>query len=520
MIEQHQFRVLLAYPNLSMTLTPSYAVGLFTAILKAQGYELQFFDCTPYSATYEYLGEPMPVTRANTNLNSRRFDPVSLWGAPKLHLLDDFANTLKSFRPHAVIFSTLVEDTWPQAKDLLNVLADYPDIKSLIGGVFTTMAPEIVITNPHVQCLGIGEGEEVVVEFCECVRSGVAPTRIQGTWAKDQDGSVIQNPPRPLVDVNQVVPDFSLFDERRFLRPLGAKIWKAIPLETYRGCPYTCTFCNSPRQVELAKKREQGLYLRRKAIPTLRHEIEVMVERYRPNFFYINDDSFMARPKQELKDFVEMFKEFKLNFWFQTRFEDIDAEKLDWLASVGCYRISFGLEHGNQQFRQEKLRRKMTNEFILSQSKIVAASGIPYTLNVLVGMPYETRPLLFDTVRLCREIWTFDALSVNVFVPYHGTPLREMALQEGWLDPEAQTTSVVSKSILSMPEPYLQPDEILALQRTFPLYARLPESRYPDIRIAEQLDEAGQAMHAILSKEFYQLAYGMDEADRMLTYVG
>jgi len=403
---------------------------------------------------------------------------------------------------------------------MLKVLADYPQIKSLIGGVFSTMAPDLVLEDPNVQCVGLGEGEEIVKEFCECVRNGVPAISIHGTWARDEAGCMIQSPPRPLVDINELVPDFSLFDERRFLRPLGARIWKAIPLETYRGCPYTCTFCNSPRQVQLAKERQQGLFLRRKNMTTLRREIDIMIERYKPEFFYINDDAFMARPKEEIAAFVEMYKDIRIPFWFQTRFEDIDAEKLAWVSGVGCHRISFGLEHGNQQYRQEKLRRKMTNEFILDQSKIVAASGIPYTLNILVGMPYETRELLFDSIGLCRAIGSFDSLSVNVFVPYHGTPLRDMALQEGWLDPNAQTTSVISKSLLRMPPPYLQPDEILSLQRVFPLYVRLPESRYPEIRLAEQSTPEGDAVFEALSKEFYQLVYGRDEADRMLTYAG
>ena len=95
-----------------------------------------------------------------------------------------------------------------------------------------------------------------------------------------------------------------------------------------------------------------------------------------------------------------------------------------------------------------------------------------------------------------------------------------MAIQEGWLDPEVQTTSVIAKSILRMPKPYLQPDEILSLQRVFPLYVRMPESRYPEIAIAERFDEEGNAIFETLSKEFYRMVYGKDEADRMLTYAG
>ena len=85
MIEKHDLRVLIAYPNLSMMLTPSYAVGLFTSILKAQGYVVDLFDCTPYLASYEFMKEPLPVTRANTLLNSRNFDAQALFGAYSSH---------------------------------------------------------------------------------------------------------------------------------------------------------------------------------------------------------------------------------------------------------------------------------------------------------------------------------------------------------------------------------------------------------------------------------------------------
>ena len=56
-IEREDFKVLMIYPNLSMMLTPSYAVGLFTAILKEQKYKVDLFDCTPYMPTYEFVGK-------------------------------------------------------------------------------------------------------------------------------------------------------------------------------------------------------------------------------------------------------------------------------------------------------------------------------------------------------------------------------------------------------------------------------------------------------------------------------
>ena len=79
------------------------------------------------------------------------------------------------------------------------------------------------------------------------------------------------------------------------------------------------------------------------------------VERYNAEFLYINDDAFMARPKKEILDFCEMHSEFKLPFWFQTRFENVDRISLEALKKVGCYRISFGIEHGNEGFRKKML---------------------------------------------------------------------------------------------------------------------------------------------------------------------
>ncbi len=526
-VEKKDFRVLIAYPNYTMMLTPSSAVGLFTAILKKKGYNVDLFDCTPYMTSYNPQEVPNVAVLTNKLLANKPFDP-SFFKNLKTDLLGDFSRKIDDYKPHAVVFSTVVEDTWPQTRDLLQVLSNYPEIKSIVGGVYTTMlqrdpSKHKVISNPYVQCIGEGEGEHTIVDFCEAVRHGMPTDSIPGTRAKDEDGNVIRNPPRALVDVNETpIADFSLFDTKRFERPLGAKNWIAIPIETYRGCPYTCTFCNSPEQVHLAKENEQGDFKRRKRMDVLRREIITLLEQNNGNFLYINDDAFMARPKREIEAFVEMYRDIKVPFWFQTRFEDITEEHLTMLKEVGAYRISFGLEHGNEQFRKEKLLRNISNEKMIEKSKIVAKVGIPYSVNVILGLPYETRELVFDTVRVNRELGGFDSVAPNIFTPYYGTLLRDMALKEGWLDPNLQTNSFVGGSLLRMPLPYLQEDEMLRLQRTYNLYVAFPKDRWPEIKEAEAKlgTEEGEALWRKLRDEFYVMKYGTSEAQRMLTYAG
>jgi len=520
-MKKHNFRVLIGYPNLSMMLTPSSAVGLFTAILKKEGYEVDLFDCTPYLQDSKFIEDKGNTAfRANIMGNSRRFDADALFGEGLKDMETDFANKLDNFKPHAIIFSTVVEDTVPQLKQLFDVLDSYSEIPTLVGGVAGIMASEMMMEINQIKCMGIGEGEEIIVEFCERVRTGTPTTDIHGTWAKDDEGNIIKNLHRPLVNINNVIADYSLFDPRRFYRPIASTIWNAIPIETYRGCPYTCTFCNSPTQVTLAKEREQGNYLRRKSMEQLRKEISEMIELYQMEFLYINDDAFMSRPKQEIKAFAEMYKEFKIPFWFQTRFEDISSESLEWLAEVGAYRNSFGLEHGNEKFRKEKLHRNISNEKILKQASIAASVGIPYTLNNIIGMPYETRDLLFESINFNREIGSYDSVSVNIFVPYRGTILRELALKEGWLDENRQTLSLVANSILEMPEPYLSGEEINSLQRVFNMYVEFPKERWPDIKIAEKIDDEGESMFEKLSEEYYEVVWGQTKDERLMTYIG
>ena len=55
----------------------------------------------------------------------------------------------------------------------------------------------------------------------------------------------------------------------------------------------------------------------------------------------------MSRPKHELDAFIEMYAEFKIPFWFNTRPESINADYLNQFIEIGLDRLSVGLEHGN-----------------------------------------------------------------------------------------------------------------------------------------------------------------------------
>ncbi|MBI3298623.1 MAG: B12-binding domain-containing radical SAM protein [Elusimicrobia bacterium] len=505
-----EFRALLVYPNLTLMLVPPVSIALFTDILKRLGYQVDLFDATSYMSPEE---SSHPARRAKY-LQSRRYDEKSLYWDVKTDLLGDFRRKIDAFEPDVLLVS-IVEDTWPQALQLIDSVKHLA-IPTLVGGVFPTFAPELVISHPDISMVGVGEGESIISDVCERLRKGEPLDDTPGLWLKKQDGTVVRNAMAPLVDISEkALPDFSLFDEARFYRPMGGQIFKTIPLETYRGCPFTCTFCNSPGQVKLARDGGLGMFTRRKRFDRLAQELRTLIERHDPEFVYIYDDSFMARPDEEHYAFCEMYREFKLPFWCQTRVETVSAEKLGALKDVGAFRMSYGIEHGNEQFRKERLYRNVTNQMMFEKFELIHGAGIPFTVNNVVGLPYETRALAFDSIEFNRKIsGLYDSSTVSIFTPYHGTVLREMALKEGWLPERAQTNSMTTRSLLEMPAPYLSPDEIDGLLRTFNLYAKLPRERWTEVARAETPDDEGNAAWERLAGEYDVLQFGGQEAVR------
>lgn len=511
------FRVLIVYPNLPLMLVPSIAIALFTRIFKTAGYQTELFETTHYLSDQESSSE----IRAKM-LNARKFSITDDLGITiQEDMLGDFRKKVEEFQPDFMIFS-VVEDAFLQSLTLLDAVKDL-NIPHLIGGVFSTTAPERCIEHDEIFMIGLGEGEQSVLETAEAVRLGQPLNKILGTWFKDGEGTIHRNPKDPLVDINAVRPDFSLFDESRFYRPMGGRVFKMIPVESFRGCPYSCTYCNSPGQREFSLNNDLGNFLRRKRMNVLKEELLEYRRLYDPEFIYFVDDVFMARPKSELFEFCDMYEEFGLPFWFNTRTESCEPDILARLKEVGCYRISFGIECGNEHFRQNILRRKISNTELINRFEIIADSGIAFSLNVIIGMPGETRDLVMDTVRLVRSVRGYDALTVSVFTPYNGTILRDVAVQNNWMDAAAITTHTTARSLLKMPAPYLNADEIDGLVHAFPFYTYFPESEWGRIRRSEENDPEGLKIReeyaAIYAQEF--LGENQDtKQDLVLTSAG
>lgn len=491
------FKVLFLYPNGTLMNPPPISIGIFTAILREKGFDLGLFDTT----LYPEIDAKSSDDAKQENLQVKAFDYASRGVKVKTtNLTEDLRKKIREFKPDLILISML-ECTYKRSLELLNVVKEF-DIPLMAGGVFPTFSPEFVLSHEAVDMVCVGEGEGAVLELCERMANGQPLGGIKNIYFK-KNGVVECNTLRVPMDLNNLpVPDYSLFDLERFFRPMAGKVYKTIPIETNRGCPFTCTFCNSPSISKLYQDNGH-VYFRKKRMETITKEISVLVRRWNVEYVYFASDNFLVGSQEELDQFVDFYKDIKLPFWIQTRPETITKEHIQQLKDVGCHRMSIGLEHGNVDFRKNVLKKKFNNDVVIRASEIIALVGIPLTVNNMIGFPDETRELVFDTIELNRRL-TSDSMNCSVFAPFHGTSLHQESVKKGYICENAILGSLNTEAPLNMPQ--LSSQAIQGLRRTFVLYVRLPKEYWPQIRRAEIFDEEGNRILAQL-KQIYMEKY-------------
>jgi anaerobic magnesium-protoporphyrin IX monomethyl ester cyclase len=481
-------RVLLVYPNYrGMNMLPP-AIGLLSACLLESGHEVELFDTTYYASVDDDEGDLEDSDgKKSDQLMARPYDlPIELT-LKTTNVLDDFAQMVD-------------EDMWHLGLRLLRHVRHTKQILTIAGGVFPTFAPELVLGHDEVDIVCKGEGEDALRLLADRVGRGEDYSDIPNLWTTNSDGSIRRNQIE-MVDMNaNPLIDLGHFEEARFYRPMGGRVWRMFPVETHRGCPYKCAFCNSPSQMAMYRNEIGENYLRRKTFENMFRELTFYKEEMGAEYLYFWADTFFSWKPGEFESFAEMYEEIDLPFWCQTRVETVEFDRLTRLKEIGCARISFGLEHGNEEFRSTHLKRRMSNQLIIDNFAIVNEVGIPFSVNNILGFPHETRELAFDTVRLNREFECNDR-NAYAFTPFHGTPLRDECERLGFLEDSDIVRSMVTDGTpLDMPQfPRVQ---VLSLVKTFNMYVRFEEERWPEIELAEQDTPEGLEKYDELKDEF------------------
>jgi len=500
------FKVLLIYPNQrGMNMLPP-AIGLLSSILKGDKNTVELFDTTYYEKLDEAGVAEIDSDNIKTEkLMARPYEMPNQITLKTTSVFNDFKIKVESYNPDLLAMSC-TEDMFELGILLLKQVRQYK-IPTILGGVFATFAPDLALSFDEIDIVCKGEGEESLRSLCRRMRTGKRFDNIPNLWIKNKNGSIKTNITKMVdMDANPLI-DMSIFEEARFYRPMGGKVYRMFPVETFRGCPYKCSFCNSPSQEAMYREETGESYIRRKSFENMRKELLFYKEKMGAQYLYFWADTFFTWKKGEFEQFAEMYQDIGLPFWCQTRIETVREDKMKLLRDIGCARISFGIEHGNEMFRRKWIARPVSNELMLKNFAIVEDSGIPFSVNNILGFPHETRELAFDTIEFNRKINAHDR-NAYAFTPFHGTPLRKECERLGYLKNEDISKSLVARideNPLDMPQ--FPRTEIGKIVKTFNMYVKFPKNRWPEIKKAEEDTPEGNKIYQELKNEFTSLFF-------------
>jgi len=469
-------KILLVYPNLMLQTALPNNIALLSSYLKAYGHSVCLFDTTYYN-TEELSTDERRVKRLQVkpfDFNDARIQ------VNKECVYESFKKLLEDYKPSLVAI-TLLDDTLDLAFRLLKHTGNVPVIA---GGVSAILDPGRILGNDDIDFVCIGEGEHTIVEICDYIQGvhGIEDVRnigykkdgvIKFTW-KD-------NP----IDINSLLmEDYTIFDEKRFYRPMLGKMVKSIPVNLDRGCPYKCSFCCSPS----IKKKIGSNYYRMKTVSRIESEIKHQLG-LKPDieFLYFNSESFLIRDIDFLYCFAGMYEQFSIPFWCQANISTVSDEKIKLLKEMGCVSISIGLESGDETYRKTILKKHFSNQQVLDVFKIFKKYDLPVSINNIIGFPDETRKQIFKTISLNRKIYhiykkTF--MSGFIFQPYHGTELYDYCLSKNYINNTTKTDTVTGDPTVF--NPYLSSERIVGMLNTFSMYIKFPFYYYPLIWLAER----------------------------------
>lgn len=425
------------FPPLSLLLTAT--------LLRQEGWEVEVNDL---NADPTLTGEHVQKNAQNCEMVVLTSNPYADWQCPTFGIqsIFEFARQLPSER--LVITG--------------NHGTHYP------GGVLRETGALAVVRE---------ESEWTLLEMAQALANKRDFSEIQGISYR-QEGQHQHNPQRQLSHMNALpAPAYDLVDLKNYhYELLGSNF---ALLETSRGCPYACNFCNLSMFQDGYRKRTPEPFL---------EELDTLVEEHGCRSLYIFDLEFTINRKMVKAVSEHLIKKdyagrYGFRWACQTRADSVRENLLALMKQSGCSLIHFGVEAGNPEIIKNT-NKKITKERIQEGIRATQNAGIQTAAFFIFGHPGESKAHYQETLDFALELSPAFA-SFHPFLSFPGSPLFVEKYGKGpyWEEPirrevtyftpeqEAMTSQFVKNAYMKF---YMRPRYVwqLLTQGDWGLYAR------------------------------------------------
>jgi len=344
------------------------------------------------------------------------------------HVVD----AVKKEHPDVIALSFISTTVYPALKEMA---AEFKSAAShipiIVGGAFASInAVNILGDCAQIDFVGVGEGEELLPDLLDNLSN---PGAVAGlVWRNREE--IVQNQPRPLIqDLNQFpYPDRSslpidYIESLPLDVPAVLSLDKFCTMQTSRGCPYSCIYCDIP---SLAG----GRWRFRSPEHVLGEMQQLNDEGYRS--IYLTDDHFLLKRKR-INAICTGIIERKLQFRWgcEGRVDSVAVDQLPIMSKANCTFLAFGAEAGSQKIL-DRLKKNQTLEQVEQAVSEAKRQGIERAHGFfLIGSPGETADDILESFRFAARL-KLDTFGFNRLCVYRGTPLWQEYIDRGIIDDE------------------------------------------------------------------------------------
>jgi radical SAM superfamily enzyme YgiQ (UPF0313 family) len=377
-------------------------------------------------------------------------------------------------QPDLVGLSFLSTTSYPYAKILARqIRAADARVRLAFGGVFATLNAELIkLQCPEVNFVCRGDGEQLILDLIERLDD---PDEVAGlTWAKD--GDPVNNPNR--------VPDRNLdqwpFPDRESLPldfvesmpldvPAVLSMERFTTMQTSRGCPWPCVFCDIPifNEGKWRSRSPQHVVDEFKQLQALGY-----------GAVYFVDDHFLLQPRR-IDAICKGINEsgVTIQWGCEGRVDSTAQHLFPAMAKAHCRTLMFGIESGSQKVL-DRLKKDQTLGQVQSAVNNAKQAGIEIVHGFfVVGNPDETVEDMRATFDFAANL-RLDTFGFNRLCVYRGTPLWKEYVARGLVNDAADwykyfKCSEIDPTCLS--GPVINAERVAGLRRLF----RYKVTHYP-----------------------------------------
>ncbi len=336
---------------------------------------------------------------------------------------DALLKRLTEYRPHLMGFTAMTHEIRAAARiaERAKCILDAP---AVIGGHHASALPRKVMDEFPAFDYGVyGEGEQVFLDLARRLRDLYpdAAHEVGGLIYRDGNETTINARPPLLTPEELSALPLPAMNDYFGKDPAALKGPDACySLLASRGSSHSTCF----------DMRVPGRSARYSSAARVVEEMERAIACWGAHTFEFHDEMLFADSGRVRRLLHAMFAR-KLpgaaRWSAAVRVDHVNPATVSMAAKAGCHRLDVFVGSGDDA-QLDSMCTGMTAALVKETAAVIRRTGIKVNARFVLGYPNDTVGQARRTVGLARELGV-DSISIDLAVPYPGTPVHEMALR-------------------------------------------------------------------------------------------